>query len=59
MMTLRFAQLRSQGPGLFLNRRVRMSPMAVESERKVARLVAYAAGALFFTLLGLQAWALG
>jgi hypothetical protein len=36
-----------------------MSPLAVESERKVARLVTYAAGTLFFTLIGLQAWALG
>jgi hypothetical protein len=36
-----------------------MSPTAVESERKMARIVAYAAGALFFTLLGLQALALG
>jgi hypothetical protein len=36
-----------------------MSPIAVESERKVARLVAYVSAILFLTLLGLQAWALG
>jgi hypothetical protein len=32
---------------------------SVESERKVARLVAYAAGTLFFVLVGLQALAFG
>ena len=36
-----------------------MSPLAVESERKVARLVAYCASALFLAIFTLQAWAMG
>jgi hypothetical protein len=35
-----------------------MPPIAVESERKMARLVAYAAATLFLSIFALQAWAL-
>jgi hypothetical protein len=35
-----------------------MMPSAIESERKVARVVAYVAATLFLSIFGLQAWAL-
>jgi hypothetical protein len=34
-----------------------MPPDAIESERRVARLVAYLASALFLSLFALRAWA--
>ena len=35
-----------------------MPPSAIQSERKMARLVAYAAATLFLSIFALQAWAL-